>query len=345
MARRLILATALLLSTPFLLRAEAKVGPPDGMAPHGRPWLTSSIPYFESHDANLNADWDWREEFYDVYWDRPPAQLWTVTSPFYSEFTGGVAFTKDFEPEDGWVLLARNFGSSNNYLKYPYFILYNRHTGLLRVFVLLSLLEDHTTGSVSLSFDPALSGTAALLTHASNRAWAVDRMIEQGFTLRVDVRDLVTGRQASATQHVAYRDGVPIEEKSVRGSPPGPGGAPAPPGYGEKTSFTTRPARPPSPTTTDRRPDLTISSRSGWISPPRHTSGVGRASGGAVLPLAPPRLRASPHGRSGRRPPPRTGTTRPTTATIDPRQRIALHQFQRSASSRGCTTSGWPTRG
>jgi len=152
-----------------------KAAPEDQLAPDGRPWITSPIPYWADDDPNLDPNWDWRQEHYEVYWSRPPAQLWTVASPFSSEYTSGVALTLDYEPEDGWVLVARNFGSEKNYLKNPYFILYNKHTGLLRVFVLLSLLEDHTTGSISLSFDPALSNTTALLTHASNRAWAVDR--------------------------------------------------------------------------------------------------------------------------------------------------------------------------
>jgi hypothetical protein len=168
------------------LTSNLKAAPEDQLAPDGKPWITSSISYWTVDDPNLDPDWDWQQEFYEVYWDRPPAALWTVASPFTSEYTSGVALTLDYEPDDGWVLLARNFGSEKNHLKNPYFILYNKATGLLRVFMLLSVLEHYSTGSISLSFDPALSGTTALLSHVEPRVWAVDKykkdLISYGIT-------------------------------------------------------------------------------------------------------------------------------------------------------------------
>ena len=74
-----------------------------------------------------------------------------------------------------------------------------------------------------------------------------------------------------------------------RGAGERPGGAHAPPGYGY-TSFTTRPARPPSPTTTDRRPfSATLSSAS--IS--RRRMSVGFCCGGSA------RARLRAHGPAG----------------------------------------------
>jgi len=144
------------------------------LAPDGKEWVNSSVAYFMNNDPNLDPNWDWRQEYYTIYWDRQPNGPWTLSSPFYSEFTGGVAFTKDYEPEDGWVLLFRNFGSEQNYLRYPYFLLYNKYTGLLRAFILVDSEENYTTGNLSLAFGSELPNTTALLTHASHRAWAAD---------------------------------------------------------------------------------------------------------------------------------------------------------------------------
>jgi len=44
--------------------------------------------------------------------------------------------TKDFEPADGWELVYKSFGTSiENWVENPGFVLYNRFTGMLRVFL------------------------------------------------------------------------------------------------------------------------------------------------------------------------------------------------------------------
>ncbi|MBN2534073.1 MAG: DNRLRE domain-containing protein [Spirochaetales bacterium] len=156
-------------------------------APDGKPWILSSVVYAADDNPNLDPDWDWRQTYYTVYWNRYQGTPTSVLSPFYSNVTGGVAFTLDFEPEDGWVLVYRDFGTSKYFVSNPYFILYNVYQGLLRVFHLVNSVENYTHGGVELFFDYG-SPTTALLTHANHRAWATDNYKNHRF---FSITDLV----------------------------------------------------------------------------------------------------------------------------------------------------------
>ncbi len=43
----------------------------------------------------------------------------------------------DYEPTDGWELILKEFGTSQNNVDFPYFILYNRYESKMRVFILI----------------------------------------------------------------------------------------------------------------------------------------------------------------------------------------------------------------
>lgn len=45
---------------------------------------------------------------------------------------------KNYEPNNGWTLIQRDFGEPGRFINHPYFILYNRYTGILRIFVAIS---------------------------------------------------------------------------------------------------------------------------------------------------------------------------------------------------------------
>lgn len=44
---------------------------------------------------------------------------------------------RDCLPEDGWVLVQKDFGAPGKFINHPYLILYNRFSGLLRIFLLV----------------------------------------------------------------------------------------------------------------------------------------------------------------------------------------------------------------
>ena len=68
----------------------------------------------------------------------------------------------DNKPEDGWVLLSHYFGTINNPLdsdfltlsvsSAPYFILYNKFTGIIRLFALVPTDNLFNNGYITLEF-------------------------------------------------------------------------------------------------------------------------------------------------------------------------------------------------
>ena len=85
----------------------------------------------------------------------------TVISPFdqgNNPITQYFRQVKDRSPEDGWELVTRNFGyyddgTPNNGEDNPYFILYNRFTGKLRVFFLIAnYMQDYNYAEITISY-------------------------------------------------------------------------------------------------------------------------------------------------------------------------------------------------
>jgi len=105
---------------------------------------TNPASYSNSSDPTGARSWNWMTEDYTIYYTQngqgttgfPVA----VRSPFYELISNPNTLhfvdpvIKDFLPADGWELLSRNFGSSAQGINNPYFMLYNRYTGIIRVF-------------------------------------------------------------------------------------------------------------------------------------------------------------------------------------------------------------------
>lgn len=132
--------------------------------------------------GGLPSNFNWKSEYFTVYWELFNNIPTSVTSPYYSNITGGVAFTKDYETTDGWNFVYGDFGSSSGYVSDPYFIMYNKYQGLLRVFILVNSPENYTQATMQISFVGSPSKTA-LLTHASERAWATDNYLPDNIIL------------------------------------------------------------------------------------------------------------------------------------------------------------------
>jgi len=105
-----------------------------------------------------------------------------VTSPFNSQSNWNVqdfydnfnisGLTPDMLNSDGWEIIQYEFGTPSVPLTIPpHFILYNKHTGVLRVFILqyrYLLAGDDINGiSIMLSFDSHFKGQSAALANAS----------------------------------------------------------------------------------------------------------------------------------------------------------------------------------
>lgn len=70
---------------------------------------------------------------------------------------------KDYEPSGGWVLLQRDFGTPGRFINHPYFVLYNKYTGILRIFVAISeTVADYNEAVISLKYADDTRRTAVL---------------------------------------------------------------------------------------------------------------------------------------------------------------------------------------
>jgi hypothetical protein len=121
-------------------------------------------------DPNLDPAWDWTTHTTHLLYmsqagERPSAitaklPFDTPDNPLYSE-------TPDMAREDGWMLVHRDFGTSEAAPPLPYFTLYNRYRGTFRVMLFNGLQRDDSYYLGELAFlDGAAGGghAAGLLT-------------------------------------------------------------------------------------------------------------------------------------------------------------------------------------
>lgn len=132
-----------------------------------------------SQDPNRDPHWDWTE---DVPYRLYIRALDDVTGPlpyfdpeglaFHDLNAGGAAL--DMYPADGWMLVARDFGTEAREVAVPYFILYNKYRGILRLFFYNTIIhEAFTYGLVKLE-QPHASQAAALFTFGESRYFVTD---------------------------------------------------------------------------------------------------------------------------------------------------------------------------
>ena len=83
---------------------------------------------------------DWKTQNFTIYTNAQGVK--TVESPFFNSSLTNPNVNefsqyslKDFQPADGWELIQYDFGNATIGTDVPYFILYNKHSGLMRVFV------------------------------------------------------------------------------------------------------------------------------------------------------------------------------------------------------------------
>ncbi|MDO7887664.1 T9SS type A sorting domain-containing protein [Hymenobacter cheonanensis] len=135
--------------------------------------------YLPPADANLDPNWDWTlpantiPNGYTVFFNAAATtQSTNVQLPFNSSghpLADAISHSaKDMYPEDGWMLVYRDFGTAGAAIqpKLPFFVLYNKYRGKLRVMVYNGTGASYTSYRMSLSFRSS-SPKAGLLTFTS----------------------------------------------------------------------------------------------------------------------------------------------------------------------------------
>jgi hypothetical protein len=130
-----------------------------------------SMRIFAQTDPNNDASWNWNAStsFILYHNDFPTGNSISVTSPFYQN----IEALRDNEKTDGWELVMRDFGTPTRHIAVPFFVLYNRYQGILRIFVFTRMPGSYSDGGIELFFGS--TSKTAVLTYLKNRAYAVDK--------------------------------------------------------------------------------------------------------------------------------------------------------------------------
>ncbi|MCH2217245.1 MAG: T9SS type A sorting domain-containing protein [Flavobacteriales bacterium] len=148
-------------------------------------WISQTIlsqnTYCSARD--YSSSWDWRAPNYTFHLkseNKPVIQ----ESPWYSVQDNNqnvnafrLETEKSFEPADGWVLIQRDFGTPDKKVNHPYFILYNKYSGILRFFIAIGAVEGEANSAViTLTYGANTSRSAVLENHTANKfRHALDR--------------------------------------------------------------------------------------------------------------------------------------------------------------------------
>jgi hypothetical protein len=115
------------------------------------------------NDPNLDKNWDWTEQSWTVYFNNANGTVGKIPTlnPF---FDGGQKIygntnrqQADIFPKSGWMLVSRDFGTPTEGNAYPFFVLYNKYRGVLRVGVLRTVDVQSSYQQISLSFSNSTS--------------------------------------------------------------------------------------------------------------------------------------------------------------------------------------------
>ena len=139
--------------------------------------------YLPPGDPNLNPNWDWttspsqlpNSNGHPVYSTIDNGIQHYLQVPFYSNghplFDALNNDSKDMYPQDGWMLVYRDFGTVNSPVDgLPFFALYNKYRGILRVMVcnIAAAQNRNTSYRMDLSFR-STSPRAGLQTFTSEK--------------------------------------------------------------------------------------------------------------------------------------------------------------------------------
>lgn len=126
--------------------------------------LDQIVGVMEEDDPNLDPDFNWLEPgTHPVYASEESfgaTEKALISLPYYDGQSVLNVPGKEDKPEDGWVLLAKDFGTEARARKgLPFFALYNTQSGLLRFMFMNLFAYEMSEARVSLGFlDPEKSG-------------------------------------------------------------------------------------------------------------------------------------------------------------------------------------------
>ncbi|MGJ1535640.1 hypothetical protein ACR784_11500 [Sphingobacterium multivorum] len=98
----------------------------------------------QPNDPNLDPNWDWNNSALNtvtVYYTTQAGSTineHNILVPWKTQGNPMNQINPDIKTEDGWILAYKDFGTPTRGVYMPYFALYNKYRGILRVFVMNS---------------------------------------------------------------------------------------------------------------------------------------------------------------------------------------------------------------
>ncbi|MEM6828986.1 MAG: hypothetical protein AAF551_00625, partial [Bacteroidota bacterium] len=176
-------------------------------------------------DPNLNANWNWENSQWVVYFTNVLGTIGTANTinPFFNDPIFGNADPNqiDMRASDGWMLVARDFGTPTSAPRHPWIMLYNRYRGLMRVCVLRTADLLTSDQNLSLTFDNSVTAPSSFIftgeteqlanTKTGSLQWMVGEVNLQGYDpsinqqarLRVNIREV-------AKQNITLNGGITL---------------------------------------------------------------------------------------------------------------------------------------
>jgi hypothetical protein len=122
------------------------------------------------------SDWNWWNDNTQENWNFTSAEKGLIdwmgspwTGPSRNVLSiNNILLSNDYLPKNGWVLLFKDFGC-NGGLNNPYFLLYNKYTGKIRLFMLLYNLDFGNGGIATMRWANE-NKTTSLLTHGTGES-------------------------------------------------------------------------------------------------------------------------------------------------------------------------------
>lgn len=145
-----------------------------------------------SPQSTIN-EWDWTVPNFQVHIKNVFTNITTtidIPSPFFGSSVNQPNVNhlqgtteKDFLPENGWELVFRDFGEPGNGTRMPFYSLYNRYTGKLRLFYYLADIDGVDQVNLKLKNFSDFANTehvSAILEHAFTPMDAIEYYEDKG---------------------------------------------------------------------------------------------------------------------------------------------------------------------
>ncbi len=137
--------------------------------------LTTSIHYIFGQDpCGFQNNWDWLDESGPNWYGHVSYTSQTVSmgTPWGQGIANddlwSIYLGKDYEKSGGWELIFKDFGCEDRKVGYPYFILYNKYTGILRYFIFTNEDDNYKGAVTNLEWRLSEGMHTSLLTHLNN---------------------------------------------------------------------------------------------------------------------------------------------------------------------------------